>query len=120
FFLTLPVAAALSGGVALVVGWLAFRLRSLRGEIFALLTLAVPFIIAPIIRITPWIDGGQGVQVPVPAEARLVGGFQPFLFLVSGAIALLAVGVAYAIQHSRMGWGLFAIRDAEPVAEGLG
>ncbi len=120
FFLTLPVAAALAGGLALLVGWLAFRLRSLRGEIFALLTLAVPFIIAPIIRITPWIDGGQGVQVPVPAEARLVGGFQPFLFLVSAAVALLAVGVAYAIQHSRMGWGLFAIRDAEPVAEGLG
>jgi branched-chain amino acid transport system permease protein len=120
FFLTLPVAAALAGGLALLVGWLAFRLRSLRGEIFALLTLAVPFIIAPIIRITPWIDGGQGVQVPVPAEARLVGGFQPFLFLVSAAVALLAVGIAYAIQHSRMGWGLFAIRDAEPVAEGLG
>lgn len=120
FFLTLPVGAALAGGLALLVGWLAFRLRSLRGEVFALLTLAVPFIIAPIIRITPWIDGGQGVQVPVPAEARLVGGFQSFLFLVSAAVALLAVAVAYAIQHSRMGWGLFAIRDAEPVAEGLG
>ncbi|MET0771603.1 MAG: branched-chain amino acid ABC transporter ATP-binding protein/permease [Candidatus Limnocylindrales bacterium] len=120
FFVTLPVAAVLAGGLALLVGWLAFRLRSLRGEIFALLTLAIPFIVAPIIRITPWIDGGQGVQVPVPAAARLVGGFQPFLYLVSAAIALLAVGVAYAIQHSRMGWGLFAIRDAEPVAEGLG
>lgn len=120
FFLTLPVAAVLAGGLALLVGWLAFRLRSLRGEIFALLTLAVPFIVAPIFRITPWIDGGQGVQVPVPAAARLAGGFQPFLYLVSAAIALLAVGTAYAIQHSRMGWGLFAIRDAEPIAEGLG
>jgi branched-chain amino acid transport system permease protein len=120
FFATLPVAVVLSGGLALLVGWLAFRLRSLRGEVFALLTLAVPFIIAPVIRITPWIDGGQGVQVPVPAEARLVGGFQTFLFLVSAAVGLFAVATAYAIQHSRIGWGLFAIRDAENVAEGLG
>ena len=27
---------------------------------------------------------------------------------------------AFAMQHSRAGWALFAIRDAEPVAEGLG
>ena len=88
------MAALLSVGLALLVGWLAFRLRSLRGEIFALLTLAVPFIIAPIIRISPQIDGGQGVSVPVPAAAAAVGGFQAFLYLVSAAIALLAVAIA--------------------------
>ena len=49
---------------------LAFRLRSLRGEIFALLTLAVPFILAPLARISPQVDGGQGVQVPIPDLAR--------------------------------------------------
>ncbi len=120
FFLTLPVAGAVGIGLALVVGALAFRLRSLRGEVFALLTLAVPFILAPIVRISPFIDGGQGVRVPVPDAADAVGGFQPFIYLVSLAIALLAVGVAFAMQHSRTGWALFGIRDAEPVAEGLG
>jgi branched-chain amino acid transport system permease protein len=120
FFATLPIAGILCIVVALAIGWLAFRLRSLRGEIFALLTLAVPFIIAPLVRISPQVDGGQGVPVPVPDQVDLVGGFQPFVYLVSAAIALLAVGIAFAMQHSRIGWGLFAIRDAEDVAEGLG
>src|SRR5687768_15609955 len=43
FFFTLPVAGLLCVALALGIGALAFRLRSLRGEIFALLTLAVPF-----------------------------------------------------------------------------
>jgi branched-chain amino acid transport system permease protein len=120
FFITLPVAGLLCVMLALIVGWLAFRLRSLRGEIFALLTLTVPFILAPLFRISPLIDGGQGVRVPVPDQVDLVGGFQPFVYLVSTAIAVAAVVVAYLIQHSRTGWGLFAIRDAENVAEGLG
>ena len=120
FFLTLPVAALLAVGLALVIGALAFRLRSLRGEVFALLTLAVPFILAPLARVNPQIDGGQGVRVPVPEQVDLVGGFQPFVYLVSLAIALAAVSVAFGMQRSRSGWALFAIRDAEDVAEGLG
>jgi branched-chain amino acid transport system permease protein len=120
FFLTLPVAALLAVGLALVIGALAFRLRSLRGEVFALLTLAVPFILAPLARVNPQIDGGQGVRVPVPEQIDLVGGFQPFVYLVSLAIALAAVTVAFGMQRSRGGWALFAIRDAENVAEGLG
>jgi branched-chain amino acid transport system permease protein len=36
--------------------------------------------------------------------------------LVAGA----AVAVAFAIQHTRFGWALAAVRDAEDVAEGLG
>jgi branched-chain amino acid transport system permease protein len=120
FFLTLPVAGALCVALALGIGALAFRLRSLRGEIFALLTLAVPFILAPLARISPQVDGGQGVQVPIPDQIDLVGGFQPFIYLLSLAIAFLALGIAFAMQHSRVGWALFAIRDAEDVAEGLG
>jgi len=120
FFVTLPVAGLLAVALALAVGALAFRLRSLRGEIFALLTLAVPFILAPIARVSPIIDGGQGVRVPVPDAADVVGGFQPFVYLVSLAIAGLAVGAAFLMQHSRAGWALFAVRDAEAVAEGLG
>lgn len=121
FFATLPIAGGLAIVVALGIGAVAFRLRSLRGEIFALLTLAVPFIIAPLVRVSPALDGGQGVVVPVPRDhAAAVGGFQEFVFIVSLAIGALAVAAAYAAQHSRTGWALFAIRDAENVAEGLG
>jgi branched-chain amino acid transport system permease protein len=120
FLLTIPIAGVVAAVLALLVGGLAFRLRSLRGEVFALLTLAVPFIVAPIVRISPAIDGGQGIVVPVPAIPEAIGGFQEFVYLLALGVAAVAVAIAYAAQRSRFGWALFAIRDAEDVAEGLG
>lgn len=120
FLATIPIAGIVAAGLAMLVGGLAFRLRSLRGEVFALLTLAVPFIVAPIARINPSIDGGQGLVLPVPTIPEPIGGFQEYVFLLSLAIAGIAVVIAYVAQRSRFGWALFAIRDAEEVAEGLG
>ena len=55
--------------LALGIGAVVFRLRRLRGELFALLTLAVTFVIATIILNTP-IDGGGGVYHERRAAAR--------------------------------------------------
>ncbi|HJR87169.1 MAG TPA: ATP-binding cassette domain-containing protein, partial [Acidimicrobiia bacterium] len=117
--------ALLLGGLAglvlaLVIGTIAFRLRSLRGEIFALLTLAIPFILAAIARVTDSIDGGQGIILPVPDYPDFFGPFQQFIFWLSGAVAVLALVIAYAMVETRYGWALFAIHDDEAVAEGLG
>jgi branched-chain amino acid transport system permease protein len=120
FLATVPLAGALAAALGLVVGLIAFRLRALRGEVFALLTLAVPFIVAPIARLNPSIDGGQGITVPVPDIPEPLNGFQDLSYLLCLAIAGVAIVVAYVAQRSRLGWALFAIRDAEPVAEGLG
>ena len=120
YFLTIPIAGLVAAAVGLAVGALAFRLRSLRGEIFALLTLAVPFIIGTFARITPAIDGGQGIVLRIPEYPDFLGDFQDLAYLLSLLVATLAVGTAYVAQHSRFGWALFAIRDAENVAEGLG
>jgi branched-chain amino acid transport system permease protein len=120
FYLTVLVAAVLCAVLALAIGGLAFRLRSLRGEIFALLTLAVPFILAALARINNAIDGGQGIIVPVPGYPAGIGPFQDFLYLVSLLVAGAAVAVAFAMRHSRVGWALAAVHDAEDVAEGLG
>lgn len=120
FFLTIPLAAVLCGLLALGVGAVAFRLGSLRGEIFALLTLAVPFILAAFARINRSIDGGQGATVPIPELADTFGSFQQFQYLLALLIAGTAVAAAYAIQHSRTGSALAAIRDAEDVAEVMG
>lgn len=117
---TIPVAAVLSVTLALVVGGLAFRLRAFRGEVFALLTLAVPFILASFARINTSIDGGQGIVVAVPSYPTELGEFQEFVYLLNLAGASLAVAIAFAMQHSRFGWALSGIRDAEEVAEGLG
>jgi branched-chain amino acid transport system permease protein len=120
FWVALALAALLSAVLAALVGALAFRLRSFRGEIFALLTLAVPFILASVARLEESIDGGQGIIVPVPEFPDAVGGFQDFLYLLELAVAAVAVVVAVVIQHSRLGWALAAVRDAEDVAEGVG
>src|SRR5919106_450976 len=119
FYLTLPVAVVLSTLLALGIGAVAFRVGAFRGATFALLTLAVPFILASVARLSSRIDGGQGVSVPgaeVPEPLR----FQQFLYLVMLVIAIVAVAAAYAIQYSRFGWALAAIRDNEDVAEALG
>jgi branched-chain amino acid transport system permease protein len=120
FYATLLVAAGLCALLALTIGGLAFRLRSLRGEIFALLTLAVPFILGALARTSRAIDGGQGIPLPVPAFPAQIGLFQDFLYLVGLVVAAGAIWTAFAIAHSRFGWALAAIRDAENVAEGLG
>jgi branched-chain amino acid transport system permease protein len=120
FYLTVLVAAVLSAVLALAIGALAFRLRSLRGEIFALLTLAVPFILAALARINNAIDGGQGIILPVPEFPAGIGLFQDFLYLVNLLVAGAAVAVAFAMQRTRIGWALAAVHDAEDVAEGLG
>jgi branched-chain amino acid transport system permease protein len=120
FITTIPIAGIVAAVLAVLIGGLAFRLRSLRGEVFALLTLAVPFILAPIARINTSIDGGQGLVLPVPAIPEPIGGFQELAYLLSLAVAGIAVALAYAAQRTRFGWALFAIRDAEEVAEGLG
>jgi len=120
FFLTIPIAGLLSLLLALAIGALAFRLRSLRGEIFALLTLAVPFVLESIALINTAIDGGQGIIVPLPDYPDALGSFQDLIYRLFLAVGVGALAVAFAMQHSRLGWALFAIHDAEEVAEGLG
>lgn len=119
FYATVPVAALLSALVGLGIGAVAFRLATFRGATFALLTLAVPFILAAAARLTRAIDGGAGVLVEVPQLPGQLR-FQEFLYLVMLVVAGLAVAAAYFIYHSRFGWALAAIRDHEDVAEGLG
>ena len=120
YFLTIPIAGLLGGALALAVGALAFRLSSLRGEIFALLTLAVTFTLASVVALSERIDGGQGVPIPVPDYPDILGDFQDLIYRLGLAVAVLAVISAFLIQHSRFGWGLFSIRDEEGVAEELG
>src|SRR6266511_2602947 len=69
FLATLPAAAAVAALLGVGIGAIVFRVGRLRGELFALLTLAVTFVLATIVLNTP-IDGGPGVLmsgVPLPA-----------------------------------------------------
>ncbi|MEO8923847.1 MAG: branched-chain amino acid ABC transporter permease, partial [Caldimonas sp.] len=119
FLWTLPAAALVAALLGLALGAVVFRVRSVRGEVFALLTLAITFVVGTIVVNTP-IDGGQGVSlsaVPVPA----IGPTQSSTFyLLALAAATLTVLVAQGIFVSRFGAGLFAIHDDEDAAEVMG
>jgi branched-chain amino acid transport system permease protein len=119
FLWTLPAAAAAAAAVGTLIGLAAFRVHSVRAELFSLLTLATTVVVATIILNTP-LDGGPGVYlnaVPVPAIGPTASG--TFYLLALGA-ALLTLLASTAIYHARLGTGLLAIHDDEDVAEVMG
>ena len=116
FFVSLPLAGLCASLLALAIGAVVFRLRKIRGETFALITLAVTFVLATLIVNTP-IDGGPGVYLmgvdlptlgPKPAST--------FYYLGLGMV-IISVGVAWWLFHARAGLGLLAIHDDEDAAE---
>ncbi|SJZ41220.1 branched-chain amino acid transport system permease protein [Enhydrobacter aerosaccus] len=117
--LTLPVAAGLSALFGVTIGAVVFRLRRLRGELFALLTLSVTFVIATVILNTP-IDGGAGIfmsAVPIPDLLPTPTGT---IYLLGFILCLATLAIAWTVAHSRLGMGLYAIHDDEDVAEAKG
>ncbi|MBG9390421.1 branched-chain amino acid ABC transporter ATP-binding protein/permease [Caenimonas aquaedulcis] len=119
FLWTLPAAAIVAAAIGVAVGAVVFRVRGIRGEVFALLSLAVTFVLATIIGNTS-IDGGPGVYlnaVPVPAIGPTPTSSLYLLMLAAAVVTLL---VSWAIRHSRFGAGLFAIHDDEDAAEVMG
>jgi branched-chain amino acid transport system permease protein len=106
--------------LGLGIGFVVFRLRLLKGELFALLTLAVDFVLAAAVRNNDFIDGGFGVRLGSVRGPGFLSDFSTMMYILGLMIALITVFVSYSIYHSRFGLGLFSIRDDEEVAEGLG
>jgi branched-chain amino acid transport system permease protein len=117
FLATLPLAAGAAALLGSLLGAIVFRVRALRGELFALLTLAITFVLATLMLNT--VDGGPGIQVmaDIPKLAPTASGA---LYLLMLAIAVATLWIAYAVFYSRFGTGLFAIHDDEDVAEVMG
>ena len=119
FLATLPLAGLVAALFGMGMGAVVFRVRRLRGELFALLTLAVTFVLATIVLNTR-IDGGPGVYLSAVPLPRILGSPTATLYLLGLAVAVVAVASAYAVHRARWGAGLFAIHDDEDVAEVLG
>ena len=119
FLWTLPVCGAFAALFGVAIGAVVFRAGRLRGELFALLTLAVSYVLATIILNTP-IDGGPGVSLAAVVVPRLAPTAPSTFYLLGLAAAVITLGIAYTVQHASLGAGLFAIHDDEDVAEVLG
>ena len=116
FLLTLIADGVLAGLLGLGIGAVVFRVKRLRGELFGLLTLAITFVLATIVLNTR-IDGGPGVYLSAVPMPRLLTSPTGTLYVLGLLLAVLTVGAACAIAHSRLGLGLYAIHDDEDVAE---
>ncbi|GAB4180206.1 MAG: branched-chain amino acid ABC transporter ATP-binding protein/permease [Thalassobaculales bacterium] len=119
FLATLPAAVLVASVLGVALGAVVFRVRSVRGELFALLTLAVTFVLATIILNTR-IDGGQGIYLIGVDAPRLGPTPASDIYLMGLVAATLAMLAAYLVHASKFGAGLFAIHDDEDVAEVMG
>jgi len=119
FLWTLPAAALVSALFGMGIGAVVFRVGQLRGELFALITLAVTFVLATIVLNTR-IDGGQGVNLGGVALPAILSSPSSTFYVLALAMMLATLWIAYGIYRSKLGTGLFAIHDDEDVAEVMG
>jgi branched-chain amino acid transport system permease protein len=110
---------ALSGVAGVLLGALVFRVKRVRGELFALLTLAVTFIISTIVLNTP-IDGGPGVYLNSVEIPKLGPNSSASFFLLMLALFVVSLLISKGVGVSKLGAALFAIHDDEDAAEVMG
>jgi branched-chain amino acid transport system permease protein len=101
------------------LGAVAFRVQRVRGELFALLTLAVTFVLATVVLNTP-LDGGPGVYLSAVPVPRFGPSPASSFYLMALVLATATLVIAYAVYRSKLGTALFAIHDDEDVAEVMG
>lgn len=119
FLATLPFAALVPALLGVGLGFVVFRVKSVRGELFALLTLAVTFVVATVILNSP-IDGGPGVYLNAVETPKFGPSPAASIYLMVLVAAIATALIAYKVQASKLGTGLFAIHDDEDVAEVMG
>lgn len=107
FFATLPVGAAVAGGLAAIIGWPVLRLR---GAYFAIATLALGEAIREFATVAPITGGSYGLSLPVNVSSEF------FYFTMLGATALAYVVCILLLEYSRFGYRVKAVRDSEIAA----
>lgn len=115
------VAAALAGAlVALIVGYLSFR-YGLRGSYFALITLAFAEVLRILANSVEFTGGGVGLYVPLNiGVSNLQFQGKTGYYYVALGFAVLSLAVGWAVERSRLGAQMMAIRENEEAAQALG
>jgi branched-chain amino acid transport system permease protein len=112
------VGGAVSGLVGLGTGYLTLRLR---GTFFGIATLAMAVVVQTLVTNWDFVGGSRGAYIIRPAKVAYLGiDYIQYLFLMMLGLCVLAVGIARAIEKSRLGYGFATIRDDELAAEASG
>lgn len=115
-WVTIPIAAVLGGIAGLLIGFPTFRLQ---GHYFALAMLAYPL---AILYVFEWL-GLQEVTLPIKRNnpiAYMQFADHRFYTLVALAMMLGTILLTRAIERSRFGMALLAIKQNEAAAEAAG
>ncbi len=106
--------------VGAVIGALTFR-SGLRGSYFALVTLAFAEVLRIVASVAPITGAGVGtlIKLDLRHEALQFQSRAVFYWAILGLVALSLV-IAWAIEHSRFGAWLTAVRENEDAARALG
>lgn len=106
--------------VGTVVGWLAFR-AGLRGSYFALVTLAFAEVLRIVASVAPITGAGVGtlVNLDMRFSAMQFQSRAVFYWLILSLVAAALI-VTWAIERSRFGAWLIAVRENEDAARALG
>lgn len=116
-----PVALFAGGTVSAVLGLgIGYSTLKLRGIFFAIATLALAIVIQMIIINTPAVGGAVGFYTFRPSPPPPYTNYLEFLFVVMLGIALASIVTSRAIEKSKIGRGLVALKDDEIAAECMG
>jgi len=116
--LLMLIGGVLSGIVGLGTGYLTLRLR---GAFFSIATLALSVVVQTLVTNWDFVGGSRGAYIIRPMTAPLIGGgYIDYLCLVMLGLAVVAITLARAIEHSKLGVGFATIRDDEGAAEASG
>jgi branched-chain amino acid transport system permease protein len=112
------VGGIVSGLVGVGTGYLTLRLR---GTFFSIATLAMAVVMQTLVTNWTFVGGSRGAYIIRPATVQYLGiDYIQYLFLMMLGLCVLTVGVARAIEKSRLGYGFATIRDDELAAEASG
>jgi len=118
-WLGLGIGIAAGALVGAAIGALSFR-SGLKGSYFALVTLAFAEVLRIIASVAPITGAGVGLLIALDLrpEALQFQGRAPFYWIALGFVGVSLL-LARAIEHSRFGAYLIAVRENEDAAEAL-
>lgn len=115
FAVALPLSGVFAGAYAFILGLPILRLK---GHYFAIATLGLAEATKALVQNLGITEGNSGMYLPMPAFS--VAGTYLFFYYVSLGVLVVLLFVTWRMLHSKLGYGLIAIREDEDAAASMG